>query len=221
MTLTRPRAILFDWDNTLVDTWPLIHRALNATMRHMEHPEWTYEKVRSTVKQSMRDSFPGLFGSRWPEAAQFYQDSYRGMHLEQLQALPEAASMLEAIPRKHIFVGIVSNKQGGTLRKEVTHLMWDHYFSALVGASDATADKPHADPVLLALKDSGIKPGPDVWFIGDTGVDLECAKNTGCTPILFGDFTVEGTQFEGFDFAAHVRDHVALRALIQFNCGGR
>jgi phosphoglycolate phosphatase len=26
-----PRAILFDWDNTLVDTWPTILDALNTT----------------------------------------------------------------------------------------------------------------------------------------------------------------------------------------------
>jgi phosphoglycolate phosphatase len=28
--LSIPRAILFDWDNTLVDTWPLIHTAMNG-----------------------------------------------------------------------------------------------------------------------------------------------------------------------------------------------
>ena len=27
--LGRPRAILFDWDNTLVDSWATIHEALN------------------------------------------------------------------------------------------------------------------------------------------------------------------------------------------------
>ena len=27
--LPRPRAILFDWDNTLVDSWVTIHEALN------------------------------------------------------------------------------------------------------------------------------------------------------------------------------------------------
>ena len=29
--LPRPRAILFDWDNTLVDSWVTIHEALNIT----------------------------------------------------------------------------------------------------------------------------------------------------------------------------------------------
>ena len=27
-----PRAAIFDWDNTLVDTWPVIHESMNATL---------------------------------------------------------------------------------------------------------------------------------------------------------------------------------------------
>ncbi|MFT5702654.1 MAG: phosphoglycolate phosphatase [Rickettsiales bacterium] len=27
-----PKAIIFDWDNTLVDSWSVIHFALNKTM---------------------------------------------------------------------------------------------------------------------------------------------------------------------------------------------
>ena len=34
--LKRPRAILFDWDNTLVDSWATIHEALNVVMTAME-----------------------------------------------------------------------------------------------------------------------------------------------------------------------------------------
>ncbi|MES2985136.1 MAG: HAD family hydrolase [Pseudomonadota bacterium] len=217
MTLPRPTAILFDWDNTLVNTWPLIHAALNMTMRHMGHPEWTYEKVTSVVKQSMRDSFPDLFGDRWKEAADFYQTSYRSMHLEKLEPLPDVLAMLAAIKRRTTYVGIVSNKQGPTLRKEIEALGWEDYFDVAVGASDAPRDKPHADPVLLALKDTGIEPAADVWFIGDTGVDLAVAQATGCTPILYGPFTTDGASHDGFPFRAHVRDHVALKALIEMS----
>jgi phosphoglycolate phosphatase len=212
--IVTPRAILFDWDNTLVNTWPLIHAALNMTMRHMKHEEWSYEKVTNEVKQSMRDSFPGLFGDRWKEAADFYQASYRAIHLEQLQPLPDVLEMLAAIDRRSVFVGVVSNKQGPTLRKEIEALGWEHYFDVAVGASDAARDKPHADPVLLALKDTGIEPAADVWFIGDTGVDLAVAQTTCCTPILYGDFKTDGKTHDGFPFYTHARDHVALKDLI-------
>lgn len=215
--LAKPRAILFDWDNTLVNTWPMIHTALNMTMRHMDHPEWTLERVKSNVKKSMRDSFPEIFGERWKDAASHYQQSYRQIHLEHLAPLPGARDMLESIPRPEVFVGIVSNKMGSTLRKELAHLGWESFFNAAVGSSDAAHDKPHADPVLLALKDTGITPAADVWFVGDSGIDLECAQATGCTAILYGDFHPQDGLFEGFPFTAHTRDHAELTALIAAN----
>jgi len=47
-------------------------------------------------------------------------------------------------------------------------------------------DKPDAAPVRLALEQSGIDPGETVWFVGDTGIDMECAHNSGCVPVLLG-----------------------------------
>ena len=116
--LPKPHAILFDWDNTLVDTWPTIHSALNVTMRHMAHPEWSLEQVKTTVKKSMRESFPELFGDRWQEAAMHYQQSYRAIHLEHLQALSGAEQLLQFLRTQPMFVGIVTNKKTDTMRME-------------------------------------------------------------------------------------------------------
>jgi phosphoglycolate phosphatase len=35
LLLKKPKAIIFDWDNTLVDTWPLIQTAIDTTMVQM------------------------------------------------------------------------------------------------------------------------------------------------------------------------------------------
>jgi phosphoglycolate phosphatase len=211
--LPKPAVILFDWDNTLVDTWPMIHKAINMTMRHMEHPEWSFEKVKSNVTKSMRDSFPELFKERWEEAAQHYQDSYRATHLETLRPLAEAETMIQ-VAAKTATLGLVSNKRGDSLRKEMMHLGWDKYFATAVGSGDAARDKPACDPVWMALDAMGVERGAPLWFIGDTVVDIECAKNIDATAILYGDHATEGNIFEGFPFAAQVRDHTELAALI-------
>ena len=66
--LKRPDAIIFDWDNTLVDTWPVIHAALFETFTAMGHVPWTLEETKARVALSMRESFPKLFGDRWAAA---------------------------------------------------------------------------------------------------------------------------------------------------------
>ncbi len=47
LELCVPRAIMFDWDNTLVDSWGTIHEALNFLMRAMDKPEWSIEETTS------------------------------------------------------------------------------------------------------------------------------------------------------------------------------
>jgi phosphoglycolate phosphatase len=213
IALPKPTAILFDWDNTLVDTWPLIHRALNMTLRHMEHPEWSFEKVKTNVTKSMRDAFPELFAERWEEAANHYQQSYRSMHLEALHPLQDAETLLQAAGAV-AKLGVVSNKRGDSLRKELVHLGWEKYFGTAVGAGDAERDKPAGDPAIMALEALEIEKTPSVWFIGDTVVDLECAAAIGAQAVLYGEHAVEGHTHEGAAFHAHVRNHQELLALI-------
>lgn len=191
-----PRAILFDWDNTLVDNWAAIRGGLNEALAAFGLPQWSKEEVLQRVRHSMRDSFPALFGPRWPEAERIFYGSVRRNHLATLRPLPGIESLLPALQCRGIYLGVVSNKTGALLRAEAGHLGWDGYFARLVGAGDAAADKPDPAPVHLALGPDGPKAGPDVWFVGDTGVDMACAINAGCVPILVGRTPLGAEELE-------------------------
>ncbi|MBM3617284.1 MAG: HAD family hydrolase [Alphaproteobacteria bacterium] len=221
--LAWPKAVIFDWDNTLVDTWPVIHDAMEKTFTHYQLVPWTLDEIRTRVVHSMRDSFPKLFGEKWEEAGKLYQGFYQSNHLNTLQVLPMSEEVLKLLQEKGVYVAVVSNKKGPTLRKEITHLGWDKYFTKIIGSGDAPNDKPHPDPVHMALEGSGIKAGKDVWFVGDTVVDLEVAKNTGCVPVLYGQVESEVVneqlrRYQSFDVHHHSHTHEAfllyLRSLI-------
>lgn len=47
-----PKAVIFDWDNTLVDSWFLLHQAWNVTLKKMNFPEWSLSEVKQKVKAS-------------------------------------------------------------------------------------------------------------------------------------------------------------------------
>lgn len=195
--LSRPRAVLFDWDNTLVDNWATIAEAFNTTLTAMGHQPWTMAETRSRVRASLRDSFPRLFGERWPEARRIYVEAFSSRHLETLKPLPEAENLLKALNRGSIWVGVVSNKSGAFLRKEVEHLGWQGYFGSVVGAGDAPNDKPAPDPVHLALAGSGVSAGREVWFVGDTEMDMECAHLSGCVPVLLNPEPADPLVYAG------------------------
>ena len=86
----------------------------------------------------------------------------------------------------NIPLGVVSNKKSDFLQAEVKHLGWGKYFGdCIVGAGDAIRDKPSADPLLYALnkKDASINQ-KNIWYISDTEIDLICAEEAGCQPII-------------------------------------
>jgi phosphoglycolate phosphatase len=182
-----PQAVIFDWDNTLVDTWPLIQRAIDDTMVKMGREPWGLEKVKNNVHNSMRESFPAIFGNQWQDAGEIYRQHYHSNNLTSLAFLPGAIELLNKLEQMKIMQLIISNKIGNTLRKEVDFLGIKDKFFAVIGSQDALADKPSKEPVDLALEGSDLDPKNDlIWFIGDSIVDLECAHNSSCQPVLYG-----------------------------------
>jgi phosphoglycolate phosphatase len=188
--LKKPKAIVFDWDNTLVDTWPMIQYSIDKTMTSMGREPWGLERVRDNVHKSMRESFPEIFGNDWEKAGEIYKNTYRSIQLEQIRFLPNALELIKKIESLGILQFIVSNKIGNSLRREAKKLEVDRLFFAVIGAGDANADKPSREPVELAFLGSDLDAKKDeVWFVGDTIADVECAYNSSCTPIVYGHST--------------------------------
>jgi phosphoglycolate phosphatase len=208
----RPRALIFDWDNTLVDSWDTIHRALVVTFEAMGHEPWSLAATKERVRLSLRDSFPRLFGARWEEARRLYLDTFAAIHLDHLRAVAGAEALLEALARYGVYAAVASNKTGPFVRREAEHLGWSRHFARLVGAGDAEADKPEAAPIRLALAGSGIEAGDGVWYVGDTALDMECAANAGCVGVLLGPLDGGDVGFARYPPALHFAGCAMLEA---------
>ncbi|WP_135466795.1 HAD family hydrolase [Crenalkalicoccus roseus] len=190
--LPPPAAILWDWDNTLVDGWAAIAAGLNAAFAAFGLPRWTLEEVRARVRRSLRESFPEIFGAEWTRARDIFYAEVRARHLAVLAPMPEAEQALRAAARAGIPQAVVSNKQGPLLRAEAAHLGWEGLFRALIGAGDAAADKPDPAPFRLALGACGAEGDARVWYVGDTALDMQAARASGLSAVLLGDARHDG-----------------------------
>src|SRR5699024_3202952 len=97
------------------------------------------------VRTSARETFPKLFGDQAEEAMATYHRAFERRHLEGLRCLKGAEACLERLSKLSVPMGIVSNKSGRFLRKEVEALGWQRFFGSVTGATDAPRDKPAAD----------------------------------------------------------------------------
>lgn len=181
----RPQAVIFDWDNTLVDSWPAIMEAINLTRVEFGLPAWNLQEIKIHCTRAARDSFPEWFGDKWESAYKFYYEGFDVIRKRRaIETLPGAHELLQWLNSQSIPAFVVSNKRGDYLRLEVEKLQWQKHFIAVVGAADAPFDKPHRAHVDMALGQGGLTGNASIWFVGDSETDVLCAKNSDCTPIL-------------------------------------
>ncbi|MBL6785502.1 MAG: HAD-IA family hydrolase [Rickettsiales bacterium] len=182
-----PSAIIFDWDNTLANTWPLIEKAMYQMLEKYNMQNSLDEYRKRTFGMPMRQSFPLLFKDKADEMHKCYVKNYQKIREDNLELNPYAEEFIKHANEKNIPLFIVSNKLGKSLRYEVQKLNFSHYFQNIVGSLDTEFDKPNKTPVEFAIKGHKLNLDENVWFIGDSEVDVNCALNCDCTAILYGE----------------------------------
>jgi len=215
-----PRAIVFDWDNTLVDTWGILHRAMCATLAAMGQSPWSMAETRARLRHSVRDGFPALFGARTAAAERVFYAAFEAEAKAGLTPLPAAPALLAGVRSRGIALGVLSNKHGEHLCREIGWLGWDRHFDRVVGAGDAARDKPAPEAVQAAMP-GGEPPDDGVWLVGDTDIDLQAAHAAGCQPVLLRATPPEPGEFTDAPPAFHFAGCDALRSWLAFDTDKR
>jgi phosphoglycolate phosphatase len=184
LMLPKPKAVLFDWDDTIVHNWETAVQSLNTALVHMGMAPWDENEIRRRSGPSARDLFTQLFGDKWQEADKVYFDTFRRLSLENIKIFDHAEDLLRLLSMNGVAMAVVSNKRPAMLRHEVVHVGFRPYFTCVIGAGDAPADKPDPAPLLVALKECNIQPGADVWYVGDSHTDMIAAARAGCSGVL-------------------------------------
>ena len=91
-----PAVLLYDWDNTLVDSWVGIAAALNVVFADFALPAWTVDDAKQRVRTSLRDGFSALFGSKWERALDLFYAALKEHHLRHVTPMPGALEALTA-----------------------------------------------------------------------------------------------------------------------------
>ena len=172
----RFRAVLFDWDGTLVDSAAKSYRCYvevfavygidydRDTFARTYSPDWyrTYADV-------------GLPREAWTEADARWLDRYE---TEPSLLLPGACEALERLAARGIVQGLVSSGDPGRVRREIVTLGLAPFFATVVCGGETERRKPDPQPLLVALERLGVAP-TQAAYVGDSPEDVMMANAAG------------------------------------------
>ena len=208
----KPKIILFDWDGTLVDTHKALFTSMNDTLIKYNKEIWTYDDWKEWFHQSPKDSFKDLFGTLWEEAYKSFIFYYTKSNNHKINYFIRMRAMLDYLYSKnYIKMGVVSNKKKDLLDNEISMLDSYKYFKVIVGSGDTNEDKPSSKPIEYALTNINKSPGKDVWYVGDSEIDIISGNKAGCTTVYVGSNNYK-TRPDFF-----VKEHIDLYKLIIFH----
>ncbi|MFI3242404.1 MAG: HAD hydrolase-like protein [Alphaproteobacteria bacterium] len=180
---TKPKAVLFDWDNTLAQTRNAVVETIEKVLKAYNKEPWavTKAKYRDGTK-SFKENFPNFFGEN---AKQAYEDYLNDYNPNSVTPTEGSLEFLEFCQKENIEIYIISNKEKSLLLNEVKACFSDTPFLGIYGNGETKNNKPAADPVFLALKNATFEINKEnVWLVGDSKQDTECAFNANILPVL-------------------------------------
>ncbi len=136
------KIIIWDWDNTLVDTFGAILSAQNVMRNFYGLPAWTKQEAKAAMNVSGRNLIADMVGvDKAQEARQIYLQAYT----KNAAAINLKAGAIDALEKARSlgYINVLaSNKAGSILRNEAHTLNVDDYFDRIIGAEDTENDKP-------------------------------------------------------------------------------
>lgn len=168
------KVILWDWDNTLADTFGAIFAAQNEARIKYGLMPWTREESKAAMNTSGRNLIKDVFGADKAAEVRAYFLSRYAEHADALELKSGAKEVLQTAKELGYINVLASNKAGPILRNEVQAMGLTAYFDRLIGAEDTDNDKPSKVFTDSALDEIDVQT---LISVGDGKADIQMAHN--------------------------------------------
>jgi len=175
--------LIFDLDGTLVDSKLDLAQAVNATRSHMGMSPLENERVYSYVGNGAPVLIRRAMGARATEAEvqealEFFLEYYREHYLDFTTLYPGVKEVLDRLRDGGKRMAVLTNKPVRISRAILDGLGVGGYFFQVYGGNSFDLKKPDPIGVRTLMLEAGI-PADRTLMIGDSGVDIQTARNAG------------------------------------------
>lgn len=197
----KTKAVIFDLDGTLLNTLDDLRSALNYALGTQGFPERSLEEVRQFVgngnwKLVQRGVPQGTGEAQARAVYDAFLPYYQAHSMDTTRPYPGISELLDALKQAGVTMAIVTNK----VHTAAVPLCREFFpqVEVVVGSQEGLANKPAPDMVHAAMKTLGVAAGEAV-YVGDTGVDVATAQNSGldCVCVAWGFRTRSEQEAQG------------------------
>jgi phosphoglycolate phosphatase len=169
------RAVLFDWDGTLLDSFQADANAYVQMFRALG-VSWNSTKLTQHYSPDWHNVYRAvqLPHERWAEADRLWRVFYRSER-PQLQA--GARDVVQALAER-FRLGLVSSGSSLRVRSQIRAFGLQPLFAVSVFGDQVPHRKPHPLQLQLAIRRLGLEPSACV-YIGDAPEDVQMARRAG------------------------------------------
>jgi len=193
INLKNIRAILFDLDGVLIDSYPGWFRLFNDTLNHFGFDQITEKTFRKHWGQSTEENVRIFMPGKTVDQVRIYFQEHFLQYLSYLKVNPLAIKTLRALSESGLKLACVTNSHRDIVLEILATHHLNQYFEVILTADDVKNPKPAPDILLEACRLLGVQ-SKQALFIGDTPTDRKAGAAAGCLFIGYrcpADITVE------------------------------
>jgi len=198
--------IILDFDGTLADTRDNIVRTLQASMHQLGLPVADEAACASTIGLKLDDACRHLYPDGPADLADRFVETYREIFFRNKESLvpapfPHVLPTLRQLRERGVVLTIASSRGTGSLHAFIDAMGLRDCISYVLGADSVEHTKPHPEPVLRTLCETGIDAAHTL-VVGDMPVDILMGRNAGVQTcgVTYGNATRDQLQAAGADF---------------------
>ena len=198
--------IILDFDGTLADTRDNIVRTLQASMHQLGLPVADEAACASTIGLKLDDACRHLYPDGPADLADRFVETYREIFFRNKESLvpapfPHVLPTLRQLRQRGVVLTIASSRGSGSLHAFIDAMGLRDCISYVLGADSVEHTKPHPEPVLRTLCETGIDAAHTL-VVGDMPVDILMGRNAGVQTcgVTYGNATRDQLQAAGADF---------------------
>jgi pyrophosphatase PpaX len=189
---SRPIAVLFDLDGTLIDSIGLLLACVHHAFADFPGRRPTEEEWIAGIGTPLWSQMAAYTDSEEQvrELTHRYRSFQRERHDELTTLYPGTLDVVQALAERGHPMAIVTSKSNEMMHRALEHTGIARYMTSAIGADSCTVHKPDPFPVRLALQELD-RGAHEAVFVGDSPHDMNAGNSAGVVTVaaLWGPFT--------------------------------